>query len=443
MNVAKFLDDVFGGALPVKVEAYDGTTAGSPDSKVTVIVRTPDALRRFLHAPGELGLARAYVAGDLDLEGSIFDLVSAQDVLTHLRPKPRQLVAAARLLGADAVRRLPLPPEEVRLRGRMHSRERDAAAVSHHYDVSNRFYELILGPAMTYSCAVFESEADSLETAQARKLELVCRKLDLKEGMRLLDVGCGWGSMAIHAARVHGVRVVGVTVSQRQVEWARAAVARAGLQDLVDIRCQDYRDINDGPYDAISSIGMFEHVGTKRTAEYLSVLHGLLRPGGRLLNHAISSTFEDNGELRSRSFLNRYVFPDGELMEAGQVVTAAQRAGFEARNLESLREHYNLTLRRWVDNLEANWEEAVAEVGEGRTRVWHLYLAGSADNFGRGGISVNQLLAVRPAERGASGMPLRPAWEPPNGEQGRVADWLAAPAAGTALTVDRDSIHTD
>jgi cyclopropane-fatty-acyl-phospholipid synthase len=432
MTVAKVLHDVFEGAAPFRVEAYDGSEAGRPDAPITVIVRSPDAIRRFLHAPGELGLARAYVVGDLDLQGDIFELVKAQDALTEVRPRPRHLLAVARLLGTDSLRPLPPPPEEVRLHGRRHSRERDAAAIAHHYDLSNGFYELLLGPAMTYSCAVFEAETDPLEVAQARKLELVCRKLNLQEGMRLLDVGCGWGSMAMHAARVYGVKVVGVTVSQRQVDWARSAVERAGLAHLVDIRFQDYRDIDDGPYDAISSIGMFEHVGSRRTAEYLGALRRLLRPGGRLLNHAISRPARERTEMRSRSFINRYVFPDGELMEAGQVVSAAQSAELEARNLENLREHYNLTLRHWVANLEANWDDSVAQVGEARTRVWHLYLAGAAENFRRGAIYVHQLLAVRPTASGGSGMALRPDWEPSARDVDGLAPWLAAPSVGEA-----------
>jgi cyclopropane-fatty-acyl-phospholipid synthase len=422
LAVAPLLQELFGEALPARIQAYDGSGAGPPDAPVTIVVRTPDALRRFLHAPGELGLARAYVAGDLDVVGDIFALLEAQNVLTAIRPRPAQLLAAARLLGRAAARPLPPPAEEVRLRGRRHSRRRDAAAIAHHYDVSNRFYELLLGPSMTYSCAVFADDdgadraghgggPDALRAAQARKHELVCAKLALQDGQRLLDVGCGWGSLALHAARHHGARVVGVTLSRHQLDWARRAVAEAGLADRVEIRLQDYRDVDDGPYDAISSVGMFEHVGEARTATYLGHLFDLLRPGGRLLNHAISRPAGEPAALKPRSFVNRYVFPDGELLEVGRLISAAQLGGLEVRHLESLREHYDRTLRHWIANLERQWPAAVAEVGEARARVWRLYLAGSAMNFRRGGISVHQVLAVRATAAGGSGMPLRPTWE--------------------------------
>ena len=418
MAVAPFLSDLFEGELPARVRAYDGSEAGPPDAAVTLTVRSPDALRRFCQAPGELGLARAYVAGDLDVTGDLFTLVEAQHAVSALHPRPAQLVTAARLAGPGVLRPLAPPPEEVRVRGRRHSPRRDAAAVTHHYDVSNRFYELILGSAMTYSCAVFapsgegNGSVDELAEAQARKHELVCRKLGLRPGQRLLDVGCGWGSLARHAARHHGVRVVGVTISPNQVMWAQRAVEAAGLGDRVQIRLQDYRDVDDGPYDAIASVGMFEHVGEVRTSSYLRRLSELLRPGGRLLNHAISRPPGHGTRTPSRSFVNRYVFPDGELLEVGRLVSAVQEVGLEVRNVESLREHYERTLRHWVANLEANWPLAVAEVGESRSRVWRLYLTGSAVNFRRAGISVHQILAVRPAATGDSGMPLRPDWEP-------------------------------
>jgi cyclopropane-fatty-acyl-phospholipid synthase len=314
--------------------------------------------------------------------------------------------------------------------GGLHTRARDRASISHHYDVSNAFYRMVLGPSMTYSCAVFEHPDDDLVVAQTLKYALVARKLDLRPGMRLLDVGCGWGGMAIHAATVHGVRVVGVTLSTRQFDWASKRVAELGLGDRVEIRLQDYRDVADGPFDAISSIGMFEHVGRRRMAEYFGRLGALLRPGGRLLNHAIGrpghappATVPDRTRsayrrvasaagLRSDSriaspFMARYVFPDGELHEVGTVVSVLQDSGFEVRHLESLREHYPLTLRRWVANLEANWAAAVADVGPGRARVWRLYMAASAVGFDRHQLEVHQVLAVRP-EGGRSHVPLRP-----------------------------------
>jgi cyclopropane-fatty-acyl-phospholipid synthase len=287
-TVAEAVERIVGPDLPIAVETYDGGRIGRADAPATLVVRSPDALRRILTAPGELGLGRAYVAGDLDVEGDIYAALASLRERPRIRLGPSQLVALARLVGLDGLRPLPPPPEEARLHGRRHSKDRDAQAIAHHYDVSNRFYELVLGPSMTYSCAVWPRTDATLEDAQAAKYELICRKLDLGEGMRLLDVGCGWGGMAMHAARHHGASVVGVTLSARQVEWAQKAVADAGLADRVEIRLQDYRDVLDGPFDAISSIGMFEHVGLRNLGLYFRHLYRLLRPGGRLLNHGIS-----------------------------------------------------------------------------------------------------------------------------------------------------------
>jgi cyclopropane-fatty-acyl-phospholipid synthase len=332
--------------------------------------------------------------------------------MPHLRLAPRALLQLVHELGGwHEVRRLAPPKEEARLRGRRHSRERDAAAISHHYDVSNAFYRMVLGPSLTYSCAVFRDPSDRLEEAQANKYELICRKLDLRPGMRLLDVGCGWGGMAMHAAAHHGVRAVGVTLSRRQAELAEKRVVEAGLSSQVEIRVQDYREVDDGPYDAISSIGMFEHVGEARLGDYFGRLRTLLRPGARLLNHGISHPPGHRARLPRRSFANRYVFPDGELHEVGRVVSLVQGAGFEMRHVESLREHYALTLRRWVANLESAWEDAVHEVGEPRARVWRLYMAGSAVNFESGRTQIHQVLATPSTEDGHSGMPLRPVFE--------------------------------
>ena len=409
MRLATIIEDLLGTDLPVAVEAYDGSRVGPAHPPATLVVRSADALSRMLTAPGELGFARAYVAGDLEVEGDIFAVLALRDRLPDVRLTPRQWAAVARFAGRAGLRRLAPPPEEARLRGRIHSRQRDAAAIAHHYDVSNRFYELILGPSMTYSCAVFERDDASLEEAQAAKYELVCRKLALQPGMRLLDVGCGWGGMVLHAARHHGVSAVGITLSRAQADLASKRVADAGVADRVEIRIQDYRDVDDGPFDAISSIGMFEHVGEVRLAEYLERLHALLRPGSRLLNHGISRPAGEKARFERRGFVNRYVFPDGELHEVGAVVSAIQRAGFEGRHMESLREHYARTLRAWVANLEGAWDDAVAEVGEARARVWRLYMAGSALNFEANRTSIHQVLAVRP-DGGRSGMGLRPDW---------------------------------
>ena len=281
----------------------------------------------------------------------------------------------------------------------------------HHYDVSNDFCALVLGPSMTYSCARFAPGADTLEAAQASKHELVCRKLGLPDtpSARILDVGCGWGSLALHAARHHGARVVGVTLSPAQAQSARDRVAAAGLGSQVEIRLQDYRDVRDGPYDGIASVGMFEHVGSARSAEYFGVMRRLLAPEGRLLNHAISSV--GGSRIGPRSFIGRYVFPDGELIDVGRVVLAMEEGGFEVRDVESLREHYARTLQTWVRNLERHWDAAVAEVGVRRARVWRLYMAASANGFEDGGISVHQVLGVVPRSDGSSGMPpTRGAW---------------------------------
>ena len=415
--MARALEAVLGPDLPIAVRAYDGSRLGPADAPATLLVRSPVVFRRLITAPGELGLGRAYVAGELDVEGDLYAALAAlRDRFPDLRAfGPRQWAEVLRLAGSSALRTgfgaLAVPPEEARLGGVRHSKERDAAAIAFHYDVSNAFYRIVLGPSMTYSCAVWEHEDVPLEDAQAAKYELVCRKLGLEPEMRLLDVGCGWGGMVLHAAANHGVRAVGVTLSRRQAEWAEKAVAEAGLADRVEIRYQDYRDVRDGPFDAISSIGMFEHVGLSQLRVYFGGLRRLLRPGGRLLNHAIARP-PNAGRTRFQpnSFIDRYVFPDGELHEVGSVVSTMQGTGFEVRHVESLREHYALTLRAWVSNLEASWDEAVAEVGPGRARVWRLYMAASALNFEAGRTQVHQVLAVR-SDGGRSGLPLRPRFE--------------------------------
>ena len=315
------------------------------------------------------------------------------------------VIAAARRLGALGP---PLPPpaeEHVPRPGMRHSKARDARAISHHYDVGNDFYRLVLGPAMTYSCARFVEPGMDLAAAQAAKHDLICRKLGLhrRSGARLLDVGCGWGSLAIHAATHYDVSVVGITISEEQVALARRRVADAGLSGRVDIRLQDYRDVRGETFDAIASVGMFEHVGARRMARYFERLHRLLAPTGRLLNHAISSV--DGSAMRGRSFMGRYVFPDGELIDVTATQRAMQSVGFEIRDVESLREHYALTLRHWVANLEADWRRAVELVGAPRARIWRLYMAGSALGFEDGGINVHQVLGVRTADDGTSGMP--------------------------------------
>lgn len=409
VQLARLIEDILGTDLPVGVRAYDGSYLGPEDPPATICIRSPAALQRLATAPGELGVARAYVAGDIDLEGDVYAALSLRDRFPDVKLSPAQWASVVRMLGPAGLRRLPPPPEEVRLRGRRHTKARDAAAISHHYDLSNAFYRLVLGPSMTYSCAVWEHPGTGLEAAQHAKHELVCRKLGLRPGLRLLDVGCGWGTLVSHAARHHGVTAVGITVSERQVEWASKHIAEQGLAERVQVRYQDYRDVDDGPYHAISSVGMFEHVGRSQLETYFSDLFSLLVPGGRLLNHGISRPPFRRSLVSRPSFFERYVFPDGELHEVGSVVSMIQEAGFEARHVESLREHYPLTLRAWVSNLEAGWDEAVAEVGQARARIWRLHLAASALNFEANRTQVHQVLAVRP-DGGRSGMPLRPAF---------------------------------
>ncbi|MEU8715379.1 class I SAM-dependent methyltransferase [Streptomyces sp. NPDC001414] len=420
-NVA---EQVLGVPLPVRLRAWDGSQAGPPDAPA-IVIRNRRALRYLLFKPGELGLARAWVAGDLDIEGDLYGALAQMSGLIWERGEDSRTLGQA-LRDPEvraAVRELlrlagpPLPPtpprEEMRRRGHLHTRRSDKQAISHHYDVGNDFYEMVLGPSMVYSCAYWE-DGGTLETAQRDKLELVCRKLGLSPGQRLLDVGCGWGSMAIHAAREHGVSVVGITLSQEQAVYARKRVADEGLTDRVEIRVQDYRDVRDGPYDAISSIGMAEHVGAAKYLEYAADLYALLKPGGRLLNHQIARRPQrDEEAYHVDRFIDAYVFPDGELAPVGTTVTQLERAGFEVRDVESIREHYALTLRRWVANLEADWARAVRLTTPGRARVWRLYMAASALAFERNRIGVNQVLAVRTPESGGSGLPLRArTWNP-------------------------------
>jgi cyclopropane-fatty-acyl-phospholipid synthase len=413
------VESLLGRPVPVRIELFDGSVLGDGDVPGTVRVRSADALRRLVWAPGELGLGRAFVSGDLELDGDAFELL--RRLQRSSSPDLRFLGFAGWTAGVRAARRLgalgpPLPPpdEEVLPRGPLHSARRDAASVTHHYDVGNDFYRLVLGPSLTYSCARFTDEATGLEAAQAAKFELVCRKLglDTKPGARLLDVGCGWGSLAMHAADRHGASAVGVTVSPEQARLARRRVAAAALDGQVDIRVRDYREVRGEAFDAISSIGMFEHVGRSRTAVYFDALRSLLRPGGRLLNHAISRP--GSSRIGRRSFMYRYVFPDSELLDVGDTVLAMERAGFEVRDVESLREHYVETLHAWVANLEANWDEAVALVGAPRARIWRLYMAGCANQFEEGAMSVHQVLGVATDGDGRSHMPrTRAGWEAP------------------------------
>ena len=401
------------GSAPVYIEGYDGSTSGPADASVRMILRSPKALAYLITAPSELGLARAYVSGELEIVGDPYDALTAiwSNRIGHLPWRER--MATLRRVDPRALRWVDPPPEELgarRLRaGLRHSKSRDAKAIAHHYDVSNTFYEWVLGPSMTYTCACFPSEDATLEQAQEHKYDLVARKLHLEPGMRLLDVGCGWGGMVMHAARNHGVQALGVTLSRRQAEWAKERIASEGLGHLAEVRFSDYRDVAETGFDAVSSIGLTEHIGRANLASYFTFLNGKLRPQGRLLNHCITrpTTTEPN---HFGGFIDRYVFPDGELEGVGLIISAMQDNGFEIRHEENLREHYARTLAGWCANLAAHWDEAVAEVGAGRARVWALYMAGSRLGFERRTIELHQVLGVKTDAEGASGMPLRPDW---------------------------------
>ena len=420
MSVATIVEPVvqatLGPAVPIRIRCWDGSQIGPESAPLSLRILHRRALRRLLWAPNELGFARAYVAGDVEVEG---DLLAGLEVLERVAlPEPgagpivdsatrKALLKAALRLGV--VGPPPRPPaEEATVAGRRHSKRRDADAISHHYDVGNDFYGLVLGESMTYSCAFWPQEPSpsfGLAEAQLAKCDLVARKLGLEPGMRVLDVGCGWGTFALHAAQAYGARVVGVTLSREQAAYARQRVAAAGVDDLVEIRVQDYRDVTDGPYDAISSIGMAEHVGAAMLPVYAADLFALLRPGGRILNHAISRRPKPKVEHATTPFIDRYVFPDGELETMATMVAALEDAGFEVRDVESLREHYATTLRAWVTNLESRWDDAVAAAGAARARIWRLYMAGSAVAFESNRIGINQVLAVRTTAHGSSYMP--------------------------------------
>jgi cyclopropane-fatty-acyl-phospholipid synthase len=419
MALADVFERIAGPDAPVEFQAYDGSRAGATDAPVKIRVRSPVAVSYLAQAPGALGLARAYVSGHLDVVGDMYSALArmARAQMTHLGFSER--LRLLRQLGGPRVLvpRIPPPPQEVRVRrrslaGRRHSKGRDATAISHHYDVSNTFYEWVLGPSMVYTCACFPGADASLEEAQAYKHDLVARKLGLRSGMRLLDVGCGWGGMVMHAAREYGVKALGVTLSGQQALWAQRAIADAGLSDLAEVRHLDYRDVTETGFDAVSSIGLTEHIGKAQLPGYFAFLYGKLQPEGRLLNHCITRTDNTEPARRPDGFIYRYVFPDGELEAPGYLVTLMHDAGFEVRHEENLREHYAKTLAAWCANLDEHWQEAVAEVGEGTARVWRLYMAGSRLGFERNQIQLHQVLGAKLGQTGSSGMPLRPDWEP-------------------------------
>ncbi len=418
MTVAEAVDSLLEGGMPVRFTAYDGSASGPADAGIGLELTNPRGLSYVLTAPGDLGMARAYVSGDLLLHGlhpgdPYEALVHLQNNLRFRKPAPAEVLTILRSVGLGSLR-IPEPPAQETLprwrramEGLRHSKRRDAEVISHHYDVSNRFYELVLGPSMTYTCAVFPTADATLEEAQAEKYDLICRKLGLESGQRLLDVGCGWGGMVRHAAREYGVRALGVTLSMQQASWAKEAIDREGLGDLAEVRHLDYRDVMESDFDAVSSIGLTEHIGVRNYPAYFSHLRDRLRPQGRLLNHCITRTH--NRRQRIGPFLDRYVFPDGELTGSGRIITEAQNVGLEVMHEENFRRHYALTLAGWCRNLRENWEECVAEVGEGTARVWGLYMAGSRLAFERNEIQLHHVLATRTTD-GDDGFPLRPTW---------------------------------
>jgi cyclopropane-fatty-acyl-phospholipid synthase len=420
MALAEVFEAIVGPDAPVEFRAYDGSRAGAPDSPVKITVRSPVAVSYLAQAPGALGLARAYVSGHLDVDGDMYTLLSRLTKALNMNMSWADRVKLLQALGGPKLLlpRIPPPPQEVRVSsrrlrvGRMHSKGRDANSISHHYDVSNRFYEWVLGPSMAYTCACYPTQDASLEEAQWYKFDLVARKLALKPDMRLLDVGCGWGGMVMHAAREYGVKALGVTLSEQQALWAQQAIKKAGLEDLAEVRHLDYRDVPETDFDAVSSIGLTEHIGKQNVPGYFSFLNGKLKVGGRMLNHCITRPDNTGPSIRKEGFINRYVFPDGELEGPGWLMSVMNDHGFEIRHEENLREHYAKTLAGWCDNLDAHWDEAVEEVGQGTARVWRLYMAGSRLGFDHNVVQLHQILGVKLRADDTSGMPLRPDWEP-------------------------------
>ena len=419
MSIADAFSSLLIGDLPFRFTAYDGSGAGPEDAQFGLNLLNERGLSYLMTAPGDLGLARAYTTGDLELVGAhpgdpyeaLMQVKGSSTGLKFRRPTPVELVTILRSVGISNLKPPPIPQQEHAPRwrrvmdGMLHSPERDAEAIHHHYDVSNRFYELVLGPSMTYTCAVFPSEDATLEEAQYEKYDLIARKLALQPGQRLLDVGCGWGGMVRHAAQHYRVKTLGVTLSRQQAEWAQHRIKEDGLDDLAEVRFMDYRDVTETDFDAISSIGLTEHIGIANYPAYFSFLRDKLRPQGRLLNHCI--TRSHNRNEGTGAFIDRYVFPDGELTGSGRIITEAQNAGLEVQHEENFRVHYAKTLAGWNRNLRENWDECVAEVGEATARVWGLYIAGSRMGFETNEIQLHHVLAARLDDDAVSGFPLR------------------------------------
>ena len=421
LSLAESVQLLAGGDLPLQFSAYDNSTAGPAEAQFGLHLENPRGTTYLATAPGELGLARAYISGDLRLlgvhPGDPYELLNAMAAFDVKRPPARVLFEVIRSLGVGHLIPIAPPAQEARPRwrrfaeGLRHSRKRDAEAIQHHYDVSNQFYEWVLGPSMTYTCACYSDAGATLEQAQDNKYRLVFEKLRLRPGDRLLDVGCGWGGMVRYAAQ-RGVQVIGVTLSREQALWGQKALAEEGLTDHAEIRHSDYRDVLESGFDAVSSIGLTEHIGVANYPSYFRFLQSKLRHGGLLLNHCITRA-DNHSAWATGQFIDRYIFPDGELTGSGRIITEAQNVGLEVVHEENLRHHYALTLRDWCRNLVAHWDEAVAEVGLPVAKLWGLYMAGSRLGFEANTVQLHQVLAVKLDRKGNdNGLPLRPWWNP-------------------------------
>jgi cyclopropane-fatty-acyl-phospholipid synthase len=421
MSLAEILAVVSGAKQSLRFTAYDGSSAGPEDAALGMDLRTPRGTTYLATAPGELGLARAYISGDIVARGvppgDPYELLKLlADKVEFSRPSARLLANIIRSVGIEHLLPAAPPPQEVLPRwrriaeGLRHSKTRDAEAIHHHYDVSNTFYEWVLGPSMTYTCAVYPNADATLEEAQDNKYRLIFDKLRLQPGDRLLDVGCGWGGMVRYAAR-RGVRAIGATLSAEQASWAQKAIAAEGLTQLAEVRHSDYRDVRETGFDAVSSIGLTEHIGVKNYPSYFEFLKSKLRTGGLLLNHCITRN-DNKSNFRASSFTDRYVFPDGELTGSGRITSEIQDAGMEVLHAENFRSHYAMTLRDWGRNLVAHWDEAVDEVGEATAKIWGLYMAASRVAFEHNNIQLHHVLAAKLDSRGTDTLPLRPWWQP-------------------------------
>ncbi|MGB3709574.1 class I SAM-dependent methyltransferase [Gordonia sp. (in: high G+C Gram-positive bacteria)] len=422
MKLAQVLETLVGNDLAVRVTAYDGSSAGPEDAQYGLNLKNPRGTTYLVTAPGDLGLARAYIAGDLELIGShpgdpYGALQALAGDLKFTKPSPVELAKVARSIGREHFKLIAPPPQESLPRwrrmaeGLRHTKERDAEVVHYHYDVSNRFYELVLGESMTYTCAVYDNPEATLEEAQENKYRLIFEKLDLKPGDRLLDMGCGWGGMVRYAAR-RGVYALGVTLSSEQARWAQKAIVDEGLSEFAEVRFSDYRDVAESGFDAISSIGLTEHIGVANYPKYFAFMRDKVRAGGLILNHSITRP-HNSRRSKAGPFIDRYVFPDGELTGSGTIISKIQNVGrMEVLHEENFRLHYAMTLRDWNANLVANWDEAVAEVGEGTARLWGLYMAGCRIGFERNIVQLHHVLATKLQLDSTTTLPLRPWWTP-------------------------------